>query len=372
MTTAEQLAACERTFRRYGLPLLVHGHSARRDVFGRAAPFLVVVLLLETFATMKLDWPWWLNVLAVLGVMVALGGSYALLNLVRGRRWSTLPQDVGGPELAFFVLAPAVAPVVFGGQWLTGAVNAVVNIVVLLLVWGVVRYGLASTLWWGMSRVGTELGSSLVRLIRFLPLLLIFSIALFYNAEVWQVFDHTPGVSDVILGIFFGALILLILSMRLRAETRELLSRAEAEQGSEVELPPLTRAQELNVTAMVGANQLLQVIVVSVGVGLFFFALGVLTITPGVLPEWGIDGGTWVVDVAFWGESLLVNQTLLRVSVALATFTGLYYAISVLTDAVYRSDFIDEMAAKMADVTAHRVIYHRLLGAELDDALEAT
>ncbi|WP_022919295.1 hypothetical protein [Ruania albidiflava] len=368
MTTTEQIAACERTFRRYGLPLLVHGHSARRDIFGRAAPFLVVVLLLEAMATVQLSWPWWLNLLAVLGVMLALGASYAGLNVLRGRRWSTLPQDVGGPELVFFVLAPAVLPLLFGGQWLTGAVNALVNIMILLLVWAVVGYGLAATLWWGMSRVGTELGASLVRLIRFLPLLLIFSIALFYNAEVWQVFDHTPGVSDVILGIFFAALILLILSMRLRAETQELLTRAEAQQDPGTQLPPLSRAQELNVTAMVGANQLLQVIVVSVGVGVFFFALGVLTITPGVLQEWGIDGGTWQVDLTFWGETLQISQTLLRVSVALATFTGLYYAISVLTDAVYRSDFVDEMVTKMADVTAHRVIYHQLLDRQTETA----
>jgi len=370
VTTTEQIAACERTFRRYGLPLLVHGHTARRDIFGRAAPFLVVVLLLEAMATVQLSWPWWLNLLAVLGVMVALCGSYAGLNVLRGRRWSTLPQDVGGPELGFFVLAPAAAPLLFGGQWLTGAVNAIVNIVILLLVWAVVGYGLAATLWWGMSRVGTELGSSLVRLIRFLPLLLIFSIALFYSAEVWQVFDHTPGVSDVILGIFFAALILLILSMRLRAETHELLTRAEAQQEPGTQLPPLSRAQELNVTAMVGASQLLQVIVVSAGVGVFFFALGVLTITPGVLQEWGIDGGTWEVDLTFWGETLQISQTLLRVSVALATFTGLYYAISVLTDAVYRSDFVDEMVAKMADVTAHRVIYHQLLDRTAETATQ--
>src|SRR5699024_9943621 len=189
----------------------------------------------------------------------------------------------GRTGAGFLVLAPAAEPLLVGGRWITGAVNAIVNLLILLLVWAVVRYGLAATLWWGMSRVGTELGASLVRLIRFLPLLLIFSIALFYSAEVWQVFDHTPGVSDVILGAFFAALILLILSMRLRAETHELLTRAEAEHPPAADLPPLTRAQELNVTAMVGANQLLQVIVVSAGVGVFFFALGVLTITPGVL-----------------------------------------------------------------------------------------
>ena len=35
--------ACERLFRRNGLPLLVEGHSLDRDVFGRSAPFLLVV-----------------------------------------------------------------------------------------------------------------------------------------------------------------------------------------------------------------------------------------------------------------------------------------------------------------------------------------
>ena len=44
MTPVQQLAACERTFRRHGLSLLVHGHSSRCDVFGRAAPFLLVMI----------------------------------------------------------------------------------------------------------------------------------------------------------------------------------------------------------------------------------------------------------------------------------------------------------------------------------------
>jgi hypothetical protein len=360
---AAQIAACERTFRRYGLPLLVHGHTSRRDVYGRAAPFLVVVMLLEVFAAVRLDWAWWVNLAVLVGAIGLLFAGYAGLNVLRGRPWGTLPQDVGTAELVFFVLAPAVLPVVFGGQWITGLSVAVGNVVLLAIVRGVVGYGLAATLWWGMSRVGKELGDSLLRLIRFLPLLLIFSIALFYTTEVWQVFDHTPGASDLILGAFFVALIVLILRIRLSRETEEILDRAEREVPEVAALPALTRPQRANVAAMVGANQLLQVIVVSLGVGVFFLALGVLTITPGLMAEWAIDGGSWREEVNLFGDTLVLSQTLIRVSVAMATFTGLYYAISVLTDAVYRVDFIDDMAVKMADVAAHRVRYRRLLAA---------
>lgn len=362
----EQVLACERTFRRYGLPLLVADHTARRDVFGRAAPLLLVLLLVGLVGAVKADSAPWQNVLAVVGGAAAIAAVYAGINVVRGRRWSTLPQDIGAPELAFFVLAPAVPPLLAGWQW-GAAVGAVVTALLLLgVVWLVVRYGVHATLWWGVRGGIREFGASLLRLIRFLPLLLIFSIALFYTTEVWQVFDHTPGMSDLVLGGFFALLILAILRIRLTAETGQILNAADDV------APPgvgdLTSAQLANVKVMVSMSQLSQVLTVSIAVGAFFFALGTLTITPGVMDAWGIGGGSWVADVTIGGERLQVSQTLVRVSVALATFTGLYYAISVLTDALYRDDFIDDMAVKMRDVNAHRARYAaalRVLGADV-------
>lgn len=351
----QEVTACERTFRRYGLPLLIEDHTARRDVFGRAAPLLLVLLLVGLVGAVNLDWAAWQNVLAVLGGAIAIAAAYALVNLLRGRRWSTLPQDVGTPELAFFVLAPAVPPLLAGWQW-GAALSAVIgSLVLLLVVWAVVRYGVHATLWWGVRGGIGEFGSSLLRLIRFLPLLLIFSIALFYTTEVWQVFDHTPGLSDFVLGGFFALLILAILRIRLTTETQQIL--AEADDGAPASAPALTSPQLANIKVMIAMSQLTQVLTVSLAVGLFFFALGVLTITPGVMQAWGITGGSWTADLDLGGETLVVSQTLLRVSVALATFTGLYYAISVLTDALYRDDFIEDMSTKFRDVNAHRVRY---------------
>src|SRR5690606_3239338 len=127
----------------------------------------------------------------------------------------TLPQDIGVPELAFFVLAPALPPLLAGWQWGTALVTVLGNLALLATVWLVVRYGVHATLWWGVRGGLGEIGNSLLRLIRFLPLLLIFAIALFYSTEVWQVFDHTPGVSDIVLGVFFAVLIAAILRIRL-------------------------------------------------------------------------------------------------------------------------------------------------------------
>ena len=361
--TAElDVAGCERVLRRNGLPLLLEDHSARRDVFGRSAPFLVVVLLLELTGAVNGGWTWWGNLLAVAGGAVLIAAAYVGLNVLRGRHWSTLPQDVGGPELAFFVLVPAVLPVVFGGEWRAALVTAGGNLLLLGLVWVVVAYGVGSSVWWGLARFVDELGASLVRLVRLLPLLMVFSLVLFYNAEVWQVFSRTGGAAGVILGTFFALLIVLFVGLRLPTEARGALCTAAEGVPGAADLPPLTRSQRFNVAAMIGVSQLLQVLVVSAGMGLFFVALGTLTVTPEVMDLWGIDGQRVLLTFDLSGSPLVVTQTLVRVSVAIATFTGLYYAISVQVDAVYREEFVEGIGEQLREVLATRVRYLGLLG----------
>ncbi|MBD5786246.1 hypothetical protein IF650_08645 [Cellulosimicrobium terreum] len=356
-------AACERVFRRNGLPLLVEGHSLDRDVFGRSAPFLVVVLLAELSGALRSGWPAWANVLALLGGAVLVGAAYAGLNVLRSRRWSTLPQSVGVPELAFFVLVPALLPLVFGGQWADALLTVVGNLVLLGVVRVVVGYGVLSSLWWGLARVVDELGASLLRLVRLLPLLLVFSLVLFYNAEVWQVFDRTHGIADLVLGGFFVVLIVGFVALRVPGEARAALADAADEVPGGERAARFTRAQTGNLAAMIATSQLLQVLVVSVGMGVFFMALGTLTITPEVMGLWDVDGGTWERTVALAGgpvgagAELVVTQTLLRVSVAIATFTGLYYAISVQVDAAYREEFVDGIGTQLRHVLRTRARY---------------
>ncbi|MNW56973.1 hypothetical protein D3C74_347340 [compost metagenome] len=260
------------------------------------------------------------------------------------------------------MLVPAVLPAVFGGEWGAALVTAGGNLLLLGLVWVVVAYGVGSSLWWGLARIVDELGASLVRLVRLLPLLMVFSLVLFYNAEVWQVFSRTGGAAGVILGTFFAGLIVLFVGLRLPTEARNALRAAADGVPGAAALPPLTRSQRFNVAAMIGVSQLLQVLVVSAGMGLFFVALGTLTVTPEVMDLWGIDGQRVLLTFDLSGSPLVVTQTLVRVSVAIATFTGLYYAISVQVDAVYREEFVEGIGEQLREVLATRVRYLGLLG----------
>lgn len=323
---------------------------------------LVAVLAFEVLTAARLDWPWWLNTLAIVALVVGLGGGYVVLNLVRGRPWATPPQDVGPAELAFFAFAPGTLVLLTGWQWQAALSLVAFNLLVLGFILLVVRYGFGATLWWGGGRVFVELGDSLLRLIRFLPLLLIFSMALFTSSEVWQLFNRSPSVADAVLVGFFAALIVLILRIRLRSETRQIVERAEQAVPGAAGLPTLSHGQRVNIAVMVGSSQLLQVIVISAGVGVFFLTVGVLTINTDLLQTWQIHDPGWYRMIGV--EGMIITQTHVRVAFALAMFTGLYYAVSVLTDALYREDFIEDMSAKMATVNTYRVRYHRLLNAE--------
>lgn len=360
------VADCERVFRRNGLPMLVQGHTVRRDVFGRAAPFLLLVLLAQLAGATNLSWSTTTNVLAVAGALVVVIGGYTLLNRLRGRAWSTLPQEIAGPELAFFVLVPALLPLLFGGQWGAAVLTAAANLLVLGLTWFAVQYGLLSTLWWGLARAIDELGSSLLRLVRLLPPLLIFSLVLFYNAEVWQVFDRVPTVSSIALGVVFAALIGVFIGLRLPSETAAVLDQATAAVPGGSGLPALGRGQRINVMVMIGASQLLQVVVVCAGVFLFFVGMGILTVTPEVQEVWAVGGGwSWPLELS--GTELVLNQSLLRVATAIATFTGLYFAISIQTDTSYRTEFTEGIERQLSTVVEARLRYQEHLGTEAGD-----
>src|SRR5215218_1994015 len=83
----------------------------------------------------------WANLLLALGGAVVLFGGFGLLNLVRGRRFLSIPQRLGVPELVAFVTLPALLPVVFSQQFLFGFTTILVNVVIVVLAYVVVGYG---------------------------------------------------------------------------------------------------------------------------------------------------------------------------------------------------------------------------------------
>jgi hypothetical protein len=58
-----------------------------------------------------------------------------------------------------------------------------------------------------------------------------------------------------------------------------------------------------------------------------------------------------------WGREMLLTEELLRVAGFLAVFSGLYFAISVLTDTTYREEFLEEVVGEIREALAVRAVY---------------
>ncbi|WP_129662933.1 hypothetical protein [Phytoactinopolyspora endophytica] len=349
--TQEELAGYERTFRRSGLPLFIEDYSASDDIFNRAAPFLALVFIAEMVGAIELDWPILVNIAAALGGLAVLIAAFGVLNRILGRGFWTLPERIGRPELGAFVFIPALLPLIFGGQLRQVAGLIIGNALLLGLVYLVVGYGLIATMFWALTRIADELADSLARLVRALPLLLIFSLVLFLNAEMWQVFSTMPrSFVWVVAGMFVG-LGGLFLVLRVPGQVRQL----EAEVRGDA--PVLSRRQRVNVGLTLVVSQGLQVFVVSVGVGLFFVAFGALAVGEEVRVAWAVTDGMWSHRLELFGHEILITEALLRVAGGMAAITGLYYAISILTDATYREEFLEDVTEEMREVFQARARY---------------
>lgn len=342
----DELAAYERRLRRAGLPLLIEDYSAWEDVFTRAVPLLGLVFIGQLLGAVQLDWPVWGNVLALGGGLAILLGGLALLNRRRGRPPLAVPERIGPAELAGFVIVPALLPLVFGGQVVSALVTAGGNVLLLGIVYLVVGIGLLSILRWAAGRLLGQLAAALKLLTRAVPVLLIFMIVLFINTEMWQVFSDVSDPALIGVIALFVVLGSVFIAGRLPREVLEL----ERELGADG--PPLTARQRFNVALVLFVGQGLQVLVVSVLVGAFFVAFGALAITPHVVDIWiGRAPRPFV-----FGEPAL-SMELVKVSGALAAFSGLYYAISVLTDADYREELLEDVEGSMRETFGDRARY---------------
>ncbi len=346
-------AQYERAFRRAGLPLLIEGYSARQDVFTRAVPLLTLVVLAEVLGAIDLNWSLAGNLAAVAGALVFVLVALGLLNRVRGRPFLSRPRDVGTAELAGFVLVPALLPLVFGGQWRSALVTAAGNVALLVVIYGVVGYGLLSIVRWAVERLVRQLVASLSLLARALPLLLIFAVVLMLTTEMWQTFSTESDGQLALVGAMFVAVGSVFLVARLPREVGQL----ERDAGSG---PPLDPRQRLNVGLVLFISQALQVLVVAVAVGLFFAAFGTLAISPDVQRAWLGEAPNALVTLHLVGGDQVVSEELLRVSGAIAAFSGLYYAIAVLTDSTYRDEFLHEVTDEMRETFAARTRYLQL------------
>jgi hypothetical protein len=349
------LAAYERRFRRAGLPMLVEDRTAREDVWTRASPVLALVLLAEVVLAGNLDWPLWANALVLVGAVAALVAAVAIVNRVRGRPALALPEDVGGLELAAFVAIGGLLQLI-GGQTTSAWVVCAGNLVLLLVLYVWIAYGVASILRFTGRRIGEQLAAAVDLLARAIPLLLLFSVVLFVNTEMWQVF---AGM-DVATLLAAGALLVFVGSTFLGVRLPREVDRIERDVAAG---PRLELRQRINVGLVLFVAQALQIVLVAAAVGGFFVAFGALAISADVIESWTGDSGRQIVALELAGVDVRITAELLRVSAGIAALSGLYYSVAVLTDSTYREEFLEDLTGGLRDVFADRARYLELRAA---------
>lgn len=375
----------EGWFVRRGVPNLIAEYRASTDVFTRAAPFLVLVFLFETLTALDEDRKGWNEVLPVAAAILVVVGAAAALNRLRGRRFLQLPDRVGWPELAVFVLVPPFIPVLFGGDTILDSLGLVVtNLIILGLAYGVVAFGLIPMTRWAVGQMLRQFGNLLNLMVRALPLLLVLSTFLFLNAELWQVAaDFTADYYRLTIGLLLGVT-LLFLFIRLPREL-DAIERFEswsqvrrlAADGPEAVRPlgenwtdpeglhaPLVRRERWNLVLVLVFSQLVQIALVSVIIGAFYFAFGLVAVREETIVQWTeLLPGELESDI-LWSSSsgpnrVIVTRTLIRVVGFLAAFSGLQFTVSTLTDDAWRREFVTDVIGEVREAVAVRALYLR-------------
>lgn len=367
------LTAVEDWFISRGVPHLIADYSATRDVFTRALPVLTLIVVVEVFFAGNLEWSWWANLLAVPAGLAAVLGFWALANRARDRRALAPPDDVGVPELAVFVFAPALLPLIFGGDVSDAAVTAGANIGLLALIYLTTSYALIPITRWAGIYLLRQLGEVFSLLARALPLVLLFGIVLIVNAEVWQMSAAlNPGFLAAVVGLFvvIGTALLTVRIPRQVAalaawdgpdDLRARLAGTPAERLGNTENcdepPALTWRQWGNLGLVLLFAQGLQVLLVAVMLGAFFVTFGLLAITPETAESWAGAPLEELLSATFGDRQVVLSAELVRVSCFLGAFSGLYFAVTTITDENFRREFFDDVESDLRRVLAVRTVY---------------
>ena len=224
---------------------------------------------------------------------------------------------------------------------------------------------------WAVGRTFHSLGMMFPLVTRALPLLLLFVTFLFINTEVWMVADSLDTGVLAMAVMVFAAMAVAFLLVRLPEEmdrvdddvdpdrlarrcqgtplgssAAEVFGSADPDDlGQVVEV---TGLQKWNLVLVLLVSQAVQVLLLSVAVLVFFLVFGSVVMQPEVV-------GSWL------GRDVLnVTPPLVKVSVFLAGFSGLYFTVYAVTDETYRQQFFTSVTRELERAVAVRAVYRTL------------
>lgn len=262
-----------------------------------------------------------------------------------------------GRLLVVAVVGVLVAvPAGIGAGWWTGQVSAGISVgaTVLLLV-AALYAGRALQVrriaTWALRHTFASLELLFPLATRALPMLLLFVTFLFINTEVWMVASALDGGTLWGAVLLFAAMALGFLVVRLIEEVDRLDDQVgRAELGDEADVVGLQRA---NLVLVLLITQAFQVLLLALAVFAFFIVFGAVAMDEGVLEKW-IEGPLTYP----WGIRP-ISLELVQVSVFLAAFSGLYFAVFAVTDETYRREFFADVLGELEQALRVRVGYLR-------------
>lgn len=373
----EPIDATEWWFVRHGLPYAIPDYSAREDVWTRAWPFLVLVLFVELFSTFGDRFAGWTQALVFVAGIGVLVGAFVLVNVLRGRRWSRLPDDIGELELlAFVVIGPILTLAFTDRGWIGALVVLVVNVVLLLVAYVVTAYGLVPALRVGFRQAVRQLRTVVQLVARGLPLLLLITAFIFLNAEMWQVAQDFPPVFFAISVGLLVVLALAFLALRVPQEVEQLANFgswdevralvAETDAPIATHLPELHgtppapdigRLEAVNIGVLLTISQAVQTLLVGAIAGSFYVVFGMLAVRRETILQWTtVDDLDPIASFQLFGDEVVLTWEHLAVAGFVAAFSVLQFAVASITDATYRDEFYDDIADDVRHVLAVRAV----------------
>jgi hypothetical protein len=232
-------------------------------------------------------------------------------------------------------------------------------------------YGLLPLLGRSLGQAKQDLRHTLRLQSRALPMLLFVTLFFFFTGELWQAMDRLTWWRLVAVLALFAAVTVLAAAGRLREEIGRVeqdlsVQRVEeacrdtplapvpieglAPSGS-LHPPALTARQVGNLLVMLASRQIVQAIVVGLGLFAFFFLLG-LTVVDAATAE------QWIGAPPHYSAVLpTVPAALLRNAALLAGFGSMYFAVTSMIETEYRRQFFAPILEEVERTLAVRAAY---------------
>lgn len=262
--------------------------------------------------------------------------------------------------------------------WLSSQVAAAPAVLLTVVGVGALAYGLTALraqpiVGWALKRTLSSLGSVVSTASRALPLLLVFIAFLFINAEAWQMaaslgFGTLWLTALLLLGL--GTVFLLVRlpeevdqaddavddAFLLRACRGTPLAEVCREMVDDPAADPAAHAQitgyeRWNLIVVLLVIQAVQVLVLVAAVFGFLLVFGSLIIDEDVQRSWTGEGTSHLFFLPN------VSAELVKVSLFLASFSGLYFTVSAITDETYRGQFFAAVMVHLERAVGVRAVY---------------